>query len=236
MTPRLARRPADKLSASAEAASLAGAGDGHRFADPGSARSCSPASSLTCGPPRTPTRSWPGPRPTSTGSPRRSPGSRPTSAGRRARCSAGLGADAPDEATILAFCAQALAAQTAFVRDHDLVTVYDDPVELIDLPEINRGVAVAYCDPPGPQQAPAAADVHRGPRRRRRPAGRPGRRRSAAGTTGTWCLLGVVPRRGSAGPPAAARARPPVRGLDPGQGPRSGRARSSRAGRSTRRN
>jgi uncharacterized protein (DUF885 family) len=61
-----------------------------------------------------------------------------------------LGAAAPDEATILAFCAQALAAQTAFVRDHDLVTVYDDPVELIDMPEINRGVAVAYCDPPGP--------------------------------------------------------------------------------------
>ena len=61
-----------------------------------------------------------------------------------------LGADAPDEATILAFCAQALAAQTAFVREHDLVTVHDDPVELIDMPEINRGVAVAYCDPPGP--------------------------------------------------------------------------------------
>ena len=61
-----------------------------------------------------------------------------------------LGADAPDEATILAFCGQALAAQTAFVRDHDLITVYDDPVELIDMPEINRGVAVAYCDPPGP--------------------------------------------------------------------------------------
>ncbi len=61
-----------------------------------------------------------------------------------------LGAAAPDEATILAFCAQALAAQTAFVRDHDLVTVYGDPIELIDMPEINRGVAVAYCDPPGP--------------------------------------------------------------------------------------
>ena len=61
-----------------------------------------------------------------------------------------LGAAAPDEATILAFCAQALAVQTTFVRDHDLVTLYDDPVELIDMPEINRGVAVAYCDPPGP--------------------------------------------------------------------------------------
>jgi uncharacterized protein (DUF885 family) len=61
-----------------------------------------------------------------------------------------LGAAAPDEATILAFCADALAAQTAFVREHDLVTLHDDPVEIIDMPEINRGIAVAYCDPPGP--------------------------------------------------------------------------------------
>jgi uncharacterized protein (DUF885 family) len=61
-----------------------------------------------------------------------------------------LGAAAPDEATILAFCAEALTAQTAFVRQHDLVTLYDDPVEVIDMPEINRGIAVAYCDPPGP--------------------------------------------------------------------------------------
>jgi uncharacterized protein (DUF885 family) len=61
-----------------------------------------------------------------------------------------LSAAAPDEATILAFCADALAAQIAFVRDHDLVTLYDDPVEVIDMPEINRGIAVAYCEPPGP--------------------------------------------------------------------------------------
>ena len=61
-----------------------------------------------------------------------------------------LGTAAPDEATILAFCGDALAAQAAFVRDHDLVTLYDDPVEVIDMPEINQGIAVAYCDPPGP--------------------------------------------------------------------------------------
>jgi uncharacterized protein (DUF885 family) len=61
-----------------------------------------------------------------------------------------LSAAAPDEATILAFCTDALAAQIAFVRDHDLVTLHDDPVEVIDMPEINRGIAVAYCDPPGP--------------------------------------------------------------------------------------
>jgi uncharacterized protein (DUF885 family) len=61
-----------------------------------------------------------------------------------------LGGAAPDEATILTFCADALVAQTAFVREHDLVTLFDDPVEVIDMPEINRGIAVAYCDPPGP--------------------------------------------------------------------------------------
>jgi uncharacterized protein (DUF885 family) len=62
-------------------------------------------------------------------------------------------AAAPDEQTILAFCAGALAAQTEFVRDRDLVTLYDDPLELIDMPEIDRGVAVAYCDSPGPLES-----------------------------------------------------------------------------------
>jgi uncharacterized protein (DUF885 family) len=71
-----------------------------------------------------------------------------------------LSAAVPDEATILTFCADALAAQTAFVREHDLVTLYDDPVELIDMPEINRGIAVAYCDPPGPlESAPGATFI-----------------------------------------------------------------------------
>jgi len=61
-----------------------------------------------------------------------------------------LAAAAPDDSTILRYCADALAAQTAFVRAHDLVTLYDDPLELIDMPEIDRGIAVAYCDSPGP--------------------------------------------------------------------------------------
>lgn len=39
---------------------------------------------------------------------------------------------------------------SAFVRSHDLVTVYDDPLEIIPMPEFQRGVALAYCDPPGP--------------------------------------------------------------------------------------
>jgi uncharacterized protein (DUF885 family) len=68
-----------------------------------------------------------------------------------------LAADAPDGSTILRFCEQALAAQTAFVREHDLITLYEDPVEVIAMPEIDRGVAVAYCDPPGPLEASALA-------------------------------------------------------------------------------
>ena len=60
-----------------------------------------------------------------------------------------LARDVPDDTTILEFCREALAAQTAFVTDHRLITVYDDPVELIAMPEIDRGVAVAYCDSPG---------------------------------------------------------------------------------------
>ncbi len=61
-----------------------------------------------------------------------------------------LARDVPDDTSILEFCREALAAQTAFVTDHRLITVYDDPVELIVMPEIDRGVAVAYCDSPGP--------------------------------------------------------------------------------------
>ena len=61
-----------------------------------------------------------------------------------------LAADVPDDATILGFGRDALAALIAFVTDRQLVTVYDDPVEVIPMPEIDRGVAVAYCDSPGP--------------------------------------------------------------------------------------
>ena len=45
---------------------------------------------------------------------------------------------------------QALAKATAFVREKDLVTVPNDPVKVILMPEFQRGVAVAYCDSPGP--------------------------------------------------------------------------------------
>ncbi len=43
-----------------------------------------------------------------------------------------------------------LVQATEFVRAKDLVTVPDDPVKVVLTPEFQRGVAVAYCDPPGP--------------------------------------------------------------------------------------
>src|SRR6266571_74797 len=66
-----------------------------------------------------------------------------------------LAADAPDDATILDFVRVAFGAQRDFVTAHDLVTVFDDPVEVIAMPEIDRGVAVAYCDSPGPLETAA---------------------------------------------------------------------------------
>ena len=39
---------------------------------------------------------------------------------------------------------------TDFVREHDLVQVPDDPVEVIIMPEFARGFSIAYCDSPGP--------------------------------------------------------------------------------------
>jgi uncharacterized protein (DUF885 family) len=52
----------------------------------------------------------------------------------------------------------ALDETRTFVRDHDLVTLYDetpahgssDSLEIIPMPEFQRGVALAYCDSPGP--------------------------------------------------------------------------------------
>jgi hypothetical protein len=61
-----------------------------------------------------------------------------------------LAADAPDDESIVDLAAVTLAETKAFVAEHDLVTDFDDPVQIVVMPEIHRGVAVAYCDPPGP--------------------------------------------------------------------------------------
>jgi hypothetical protein len=68
-----------------------------------------------------------------------------------------LAADAPDDATILGFVRDAFVAQREFVVARDLVTVFYDPLEVMAMPEIDRGVAVAYCDSPGPLETAALA-------------------------------------------------------------------------------
>ena len=56
----------------------------------------------------------------------------------------------PARDQVVADARVALDRATAFVREHDLVTVPDAPVEIIEMPEFQRGVAVAYADSPGP--------------------------------------------------------------------------------------
>jgi len=59
-------------------------------------------------------------------------------------------ADKPARDQVVDFAKQTLADATAFTRAKNLVTVPDDPVKIILMPEFQRGVAVAYCDSPGP--------------------------------------------------------------------------------------
>jgi len=44
----------------------------------------------------------------------------------------------------------AVASARAFTIEHNIVTVPEIDTEVIEMPEIHRGVAVAYCDAPGP--------------------------------------------------------------------------------------
>jgi uncharacterized protein (DUF885 family) len=56
----------------------------------------------------------------------------------------------PTNETIVPLANETLKQTTEFVRAKNLVTVPDDPVKIIVMPEFARGVAVAYCDPAGP--------------------------------------------------------------------------------------
>ena len=59
-------------------------------------------------------------------------------------------ADRPARDQVVEFATRTLAEATRFTREHDLVTVPDDPVKIILMPEFQRGVSIAYCDSPGP--------------------------------------------------------------------------------------
>ena len=59
-------------------------------------------------------------------------------------------ADKPARDKVVDDAKAALEQSTAFVREHDLMTLPDAPVDIILMPEFQRGVAVPYCDSPGP--------------------------------------------------------------------------------------
>jgi uncharacterized protein (DUF885 family) len=58
--------------------------------------------------------------------------------------------DRPARDAVVERARKALADTTAFVRSKDFVSMPDEPLEVILMPAFQRGVAVAYCDSPGP--------------------------------------------------------------------------------------
>ena len=60
-----------------------------------------------------------------------------------------LAEKAPNDDTVVQRAKDITAAATAFTRERNLVTVPDTPLKVIVLPEFQRGVAIAYCEPPG---------------------------------------------------------------------------------------
>jgi uncharacterized protein (DUF885 family) len=56
----------------------------------------------------------------------------------------------PDDATVVGYAQKVVAEATDFVKQHNLVTVPEVPLDVIAMPEFKRGVAIAYCDSPGP--------------------------------------------------------------------------------------
>jgi hypothetical protein len=67
-----------------------------------------------------------------------------------------LAAQHPDDKTIVGLAKVTMGEATDFVRERDLMSLVDDPCVIEEMPEFARGVAVAYCDPPGPLET---ADV-----------------------------------------------------------------------------
>ena len=66
-----------------------------------------------------------------------------------------LAEEHPDDASIVGLAELTMQETTAFVREHELVSLVDDACVIQEMPEFARGVAVAYCDAPGPLEAAA---------------------------------------------------------------------------------
>ncbi|HEX4652638.1 MAG TPA: DUF885 domain-containing protein [Candidatus Udaeobacter sp.] len=56
----------------------------------------------------------------------------------------------PNDATVVEYAKKVVTEATDFVKQHDLVSVPNMPLDVIAMPEFKRGVAIAYCDAPGP--------------------------------------------------------------------------------------
>ena len=56
----------------------------------------------------------------------------------------------PPRDGIVEVARQQLEEATNFVIEHDIVTMPEEPIEVIIMPEFQRGVSLAYLDPPGP--------------------------------------------------------------------------------------
>ncbi len=59
-------------------------------------------------------------------------------------------AEIPARDGVVPAARESLKIAAEFVRKHDLVTIPPDPLDIIVMPEFQRGVSVAYCDSPGP--------------------------------------------------------------------------------------
>ena len=62
-------------------------------------------------------------------------------------------AERPQRDAVLDAARAALVDATQFVREKNIVTLPDEPLEIIVMPEFQQGVALAYCDSPGPLEA-----------------------------------------------------------------------------------
>lgn len=56
----------------------------------------------------------------------------------------------PTDSSIVEDAKQDLAEVTEFTRERKIVSVPDEPLQIIVMPEFRRGVSTAYCDSPGP--------------------------------------------------------------------------------------
>ena len=59
-------------------------------------------------------------------------------------------AETPDDRTIVSVAQRWLTEATELVTSSGVVRVPDDPMEIEVMPELRRGIGVAYCDAPGP--------------------------------------------------------------------------------------